>query len=143
MTKEIEFSEFFKLLNEIKEGDESKQELIGLKITEFKTGEKAESFLQELAQNYLWIGLKELFEFVDSMDLSFIGNLTKEEWDDLAKKNNCDLPVYLANKMINYAKANKFVEKFSLKWKTSEREIEKHIMPMAAYITEGIIDVLE
>ena len=45
--------------------------------------------------------------------------------------------------MINHVKNGQFVENLSIKWKKSEREIEKHIMPMAAYITEGFIDVLE
>ena len=45
--------------------------------------------------------------------------------------------------MINHVKDSQFIEDLSIKWKKPEREIEKHIMPMAAYITEGFIDVLE
>ena len=143
MTKELEFSAVYKLLNAIKDGDESKQESLNAILKEFNEGNAVENFLQELGQTYISIGLEELFKFADSNDLKLIGQLSKEDWDKLATKNNCDLPVHLANKMINHVKDNKLLEALSIKWKKPEREIEKHIMPMAAYITEGFIDVLE
>ncbi len=143
MTSEIEFSQIFKLLNALKEGDDSKKESLNSKLFKFKTAESAKSFLEELGQIYLWIGIEELFKYANSSDLKSIGQWTKDTWDELADQKNCDLPVHLANTMINYAKKNKFPEKLSSKWRKSEREIEKHIMPMAAYITEGIIDVLD
>ncbi len=143
MTTQLEFSSLFKLLNEIKEGDESKKESLNSILKDFKEGKGVESFLQELGQTYIYIGLEELFKYANSKDLNFLGQLNKEAWDKLATKNNCDLPVHLANTMINYVKDNDLLEALSIKWKKSEREIEKHIMPMAAYITEGFIDVLE
>ena len=108
----------------------------------------------------IWIELKELKDgiltflneendFIEMKSKSPLDEfnrqvqLTKEEWDELAKKKNCALPVHLANTMINYAKKCNLLEKLSSKWNTSERDIQKHIMPMAAYITEGFIDVLE
>ncbi len=143
MTTELEFSEFFKILNGLKEGDETKRESLNSILKEFKEANNVESFLQELGQTYIYIGLKELFEYADSNNLNFIGQLSKEEWNKLASTKNCDLPVHLANKMINHVKDNNLLERLSIKWKRPEREIEKHIMPMAAYITEGFIDVLE
>ena len=143
MEKPLEFSQVYKLLNTVKEGDQSKKEELNLILNDYIEGDKAESFLDELGQTYLYIGLKELFNYTSSFDLQYIGNLTKEGWDELATKNNCDLPIYLANMMIKFVKDKKLIEKLSLKWKTSEREIQKHVRPLSAYITEGIIDVLE
>ncbi len=143
MTSQLEFSAFYNLLNALKNGDKSKKESLNTILKEFKEGNKLESFLQELGQIYIYIGLEELFKYADSNDLEFLGNLTKEDWDKLATKNNCDLPVFLANSMINHVKNNQLLEALSIKWRESEREIEKHIMPLAAYITEGFIDVLE
>ena len=143
MTTPLEFSEFYKLLYAIKEGDESKKESLNSILSDFNEGQDAESFLHELAQKYLYIGLEELFKYTNSQNLKFIGQLTKEEWDDLAKTNNCDLPVHLANKMINFLKDSKLSDKLSAKWGISLGELEKHIMPMARYITEGLIDVLD
>ena len=99
--------------------------------------------MHELGQIFLSIGIEELFKYANSDDLKLIGKLSKEEWDDLAEKNKGELPTYLANKMITFAKANNLLDKLSLKWSTSRREVQKHVMPMAAYITEGFIDVLE
>ncbi|AAP99705.1 MULTISPECIES: hypothetical protein [Prochlorococcus] len=143
MTTPLEFSEVYKLLNAIKQGDKSKNESLNSILREYKEGENAESFLHELGQNFLYLGVEELFKYTNSSNLQFIGQLTKEEWDVLANNNNCDLPVHLANTMINYLKDNKFSERLSLKWNKSIGEVEKHVMPMARYITEGIIDVLE
>ena len=44
---------------------------------------------------------------------------------------------------INFLKENQLSQKFSSKWNVNKGEVEKHVMPMARYITEGIIDVLE
>ena len=143
MEKELEFSMVYNLLNAVKEGDQTKKEELNLILNEYMGGKKAESFLQELGLVYIYIGLKELFNYTDSFDLQLIGKITKEEWDLLATKNNGELPVHLANTMINYVKDKKLLNKLSLKWKISQREIQKHVRPMSAYITEGIIDVLE
>ena len=143
MEKALEFSKVYKLLDDVKQGDQSKKEELNIILNDYMRGDKAESFLDELAQTYLYIGLKELFNYTSSFDLQYIGKLTQEEWNQLATKNNCDLPIYLANTMIKHVKDKKILEKLSLKWKTAEREIQKHVRPMSAYITEGIIDVLE
>ena len=143
MATPLEFSEVYKLLNAMKEGDESKKELLNSILGDYKGGEKAESFLHELGQNYLYVGVEELFKYTNSKNLKFIGQLTMSDWDELAKKNNCDLPVHLANTMINYVKDNKLSDHLAIRWNASIREVEKHVMPMARYITEGLIDVLE
>ena len=143
MENKIEFSEFYKLLNAIKEGDQNKQENLHSVLSDFKEGKNSENFLNELGQRFISIGIDELFMYTNSTDLKFIGQLSKEDWEELADKNKGELPTYLANKMIAYFKENKFLDALCLKWSVSQREIEKHVMPMAAYITEGFIDVLE
>ncbi len=143
MTKPLEFSAFYKLLNAIKEGDNSQKASLDLILDSYKKGDDAESFLHELAQMYLYIGVEKLLNYTNSTNLKFIGNLSKGEWEKLATQNNCDLPVYLANAMINGMKDDEKLNGLSLKWQISIGEIKKHLMPMARYITEGIIDVLE
>jgi len=143
MTKPLEFSKVYKLLNAVKEGDESQKASLESILSEYKKGSNAESFLHELGQSFLYLGIEELFKYANSTDLQFIGKLTKEEWEGLAKENKGELPAHLANTMISFVKDNQLSTKLSFKWETSKREIEKHVMPLAAYITEGIIDVLE
>ena len=143
MSDQIEFSSFYKLLNSIKEGESEKITLLDEKINEFKNGNNSKSFLDELGSLYLSIGITELYNFTNSRDLQEIGLIDKEGWETLSSKNQQELPVYLANKMIEYIKENKKVKEMSNKWNIKEGEIRKHITKMARYITEGIIDVIE
>ena len=143
MSDQIEFSSFYKLLNSIKEGESEQISLLDEKINEFKNGNQSKSFLDELGSLYLSIGITELYNFTNRKDLQEIGLIDKEGWENLSSQNQQELPVYLANKMIEYIKENKKVKEMSKKWNIREGEIRKHVTKMARYITEGIIDVIE
>ena len=143
MSDQIEFSSFYKLLNSIKEGKSEQIPLLDETINDFQNGNNSKSFLDELGSLYLSIGMTELYNFTNSRDLQEIGLIDKEGWETLSSKNQQELPVYLANKMIEYIKENKKVKEISNKWNIKEGEIRKHITKMARYITEGIIDVIE
>ena len=143
MTDQIEFSSFYRLLNSIKEGDSEKVSLLDEKISELKNGINSKSFLEELGSLYLCIGITELYNFTNQKDLQSIGEINKEEWENLSIKNKEDLPIYLANKMVDYIKKNRKTKEISRKWNVKEGEIRKHVTKMARYITEGIIDVIE
>ncbi|AIQ98198.1 hypothetical protein [Prochlorococcus sp. MIT 0801] len=143
MSDQIEFSSFYKLLNSIKEGKSEKIPLLDETINDFKNGNNSKSFLDELGSLYLYIGITELYNFTNTRDLQEIGLIDKEGWETLSSTNQQELPVYLANKMIEYIKENKKVKEMSNKWNIKEGEIRKHITKMARYITEGIIDVIE
>ena len=143
MSDQIEFSSFYKLLNSIKEGKSEQIPLLDEIINDFQNGNNSKSFLDELGSLYLYIGMTELYNFTNSRDLQEIGLIDKEGWETLSSKNQQELPVYLANKMIEYIKENKKVKEMSNKWNIKEGEIRKHITKMARYITEGIIDVIE
>ncbi|MBW3050218.1 hypothetical protein DNJ72_08700 [Prochlorococcus marinus XMU1403] len=143
MSDQIEFSSFYKLLNSIKEGKSEQIPLLDETINDFQNGNNSKSFLDELGSLYLSIGMTELYNFANTRDLQEIGLIDKEGWETLSSKNQQELPVYLANKMIEYIKENKKVKEMSTKWNIKEGEIRKHITKMARYITEGIIDVIE
>ncbi len=143
MSDQIEFSSFYKLLNSIKEGKSEQIPLLDETINDFQNGNNSKSFLDELGSLYLSIGMTELYNFTNSRDLQEIGLIDKEGWETLSSTNQQELPVYLANKMIEYIKENKKVKEMSNKWNIKEGEIRKHITKMARYITEGIIDVIE
>ena len=143
MSDQIEFSSFYNLLNSVKEGKSEQISLLDETINDFQNGNNSKSFLDELGSLYLSIGMTELYNFTNSRDLQEIGLIDKEGWETLSSKNQQELPVYLANKMIEYIKENKKVKEMSNKWNIKEGEIRKHITKMARYITEGIIDVIE
>ena len=143
MTDKIEFSSFYQLLNSIKEGKSEQIPLLDETINDFRNGNNSKSFLDELGSLYLSIGMTELYNFTNTRDLQEIGLIDKEGWETLSSTNQQELPIYLANKMIEYIKENKKVKEMSKKWNIREGEIRKHITKMARYITEGIIDVIE
>ena len=143
MEKPVEFSKFYRLLNAVKEGEEARTEELKAMLEEYKTAEKSESSLEALGQIFLHIGIKALYNYIESEDIQAIGLKSKEEWEELANEKECDLPPHLANSMIKDAKDNKLSKKISNQWGTSRREIDQNIMQMARYITEGIIDALE
>ena len=143
MSDQIEFSSFYRLLNSIKEGDTGKISLLDEKINEFKNGINSKSFLEELGSLYLYIGITELYNFTNTKDLNSIGLMDKEKWESLSIKNEQELPLFLANKMISYVKEHKKTKDLAKKWNTREGEIKKHTTKMARYITEGILDVIE
>ena len=136
VTDQIEFSSFFKLLNSIKEGESEKISVLDEQINEFKNGTNSKNFLEELGSIYLAIGVTELYIFTNQKDLKSIGLIDKEGWEKLSEKNQQELPVYLANKMIEYIKEKKKVKEMSKKWNVREGEIRKHITKLARYITE-------
>tara|TARA_B100000965_G_scaffold316626_1_gene276975 strand:+ start:541 stop:972 length:432 start_codon:yes stop_codon:yes gene_type:complete len=143
VSDQIEFSSFYRLLSSIKEGDSEKISLLDEKISQLKNGINSKNFLEELGYLYLYIGITELYNFTNKNDLHSIGLIDKETWESLSIKNEEELPVFLANKMIKYVKENKKTKDLSKKWNVREGEIRKHITKMARYITEGIIDVIE
>ena len=143
MSDQIEFSSFYRLLNSIKEGESEQLSLLDEKINAFKNGNNSKSFLDELGSLYLSVGITELYNYTNIEDLQEIGRIDKKGWETLSSTNQQELPVYLANKMIEYIKENNKVNQLSSKWNIKEGEIRKHITKMARYITEGIIDVIE
>ena len=120
MSDQIEFSSFYKLLNSIKEGKSEQIPLLDETINDFQNGNNSKSFLDELGSLYLSIGMTELYNFTNSRDLQEIGLIDKEGWETLSSKNQQELPVYLANKMIEYIKENKKVKEMSNKWNVKE-----------------------
>ena len=143
MSESIEFSEFFQLLNAIKEGEEGKEKLLEEKMKEYKIPDNSSSFLDELGKKFLYLGITNLYKYTGNKDLKSLSKLDKDKWEELADKNEESLPQYLANRMITSAKDNKTPDELANKWKVRTREVNKHIRPMAQYITEGLIEFLE
>ncbi len=142
-TKPVEFSKFYKLLNAVKEGEgEKKVELEEILIA-YKDSEHSESALHQLGEKFIYIGIMKLYEYSEHDNIEAIGNISKEEWKEMAEDKKAELPPFLANAMLNYAKEEGLSDIISKRWNTTKREIDKNLMQMARYITEGIIDSIE
>ena len=143
MSKPVEFSQFFRLLNSLKEGSkENKDEFFNM-LSDYEKSTHCDSHLDQLGQTFLYVGVKSLFDYAGTEDLYEIGLITQETWEEMSKKSKADIAPYLANKMIAFAKEEKIARKISDQWSVSKREINKNIMNMARYITEGILDSIE
>ncbi len=143
MTKPVEFSQFYRLLNAAKEGVEGKKTELDSIIGTFKESSQSESPLHELGERFISIGVIELYKYADTEDIQEIGLIESKDWDSLMKKKGSELPIYLANKMISYAKDNSLGKEISKKWNVPEKQIIKEVIGMARYITEGILDAIE
>ncbi len=143
MSKPVEFSKFYRLLNDVKNGNDEKKEELKDLLIEYEKSENCDSGLHELGQLFCYVGIMELYKYAETEDLQKIGQLSKEEWDAIANKHEAYLPPRLANKMIDYFKSNEISKRISKKWDMKPRQINKEVMGMARYITEGIIDSIE
>ena len=143
MLQEVEFGKFFTLLNSVKEGEKDKNQEILSMLGEYKERKGSNGYLDELGRVFLYIGVSELYKYAGTQDMEKIGRINKEGWEELADSNKGQLPTFLANNMIEYAKDNKLAQEIAGKWEVKKKEVEKHTMNMARYITEGIIDVIE
>ena len=90
MSKPVEFSTFYKLLNAVVQGDADKDQELASMLDEYKTSQNSLSPLHELGQIFLNVGIEELYNFVDNKDLQFIGRLTKLDWEELQEKNKAE-----------------------------------------------------
>ncbi len=143
MTKAIEFSHFFRLLNSVKEGSEENKQPLQDLLDQYQSLENCDSGLHQLGQAFIYIGLIELFAYAATDDINVIGSIDRSRWEEMAKEKQSDLPPHLANTMIKHAKKEKLSAQISSKWPISKREVEKNIVPMARYITEGILDAID
>ena len=139
----IEFSNFYKILNAIKEGEEADAADLKKVLEEYRTGENANSHLHQLGQLFIWVGISKLYEYTNNNDIKAIGAMDRERWQQLAEKNDDELPQFLAKEMSDYVKKNESIKTISQRWGKSKGDVRKHITKMSRYITEGTIDVLE
>ena len=143
MTKPVEFSRFYRLLNAAKEGEAGKKEEVDLLLKEYEASQNSESALHQLGETFLYVGVGEVYKYTEIESIEVIGLLEKEQWEEIAEKRRADVAPHLANTMIKFARKNNLSKKISTKWGISKREVEQNIMQMARYITEGILDALD
>jgi len=143
MSKAVEFSRFFQLLDDIKNGQNDKLKQLDMLLEEYDSHISSEGYLQDLGETYCCIGLIEIYVYSGMRNIPAICKLEKDEWESLSESNSSPLPQYLANKMISYSKDNDLVKNLSEKWNAPRRDISKHINNMAKFITEGLIQLLE
>ncbi len=141
--KPVEFSNFYKVLNAAKQGNTEKKEDLEKMLEIYKDSAGKDGPLHQLGETFIYIGIMRLYEYSDNNNIEIIGSYSKEDWEDLAEEKKAELPPFLANSMINYAKEESLSNRISERWNIKKREIDRNLMQMARYITEGIIDAID
>ncbi len=142
MTKSVEFSNFYRLLISLKEGDESKLKELGELLNAYQSRKGCTSALDELGKLYCWIGLKELYNYSGSTDLQLISNMEKSDWDALKQEKGIGLPEFLSSGMIKYVKENDLIKIIAENWNLRPRKFQKDVVGMSRYITEGFLELI-
>ncbi len=143
MDVNVEFSKFYQLLEEVKLGRKEKEEELKLILQEYKSAQNTTGPLQELGQIYCYLGLMELFRYTNEEDLGKISLIEESVWSNLAEKQEETLPMRLANHMIDYTKEKNLIKQIAEKWNIPRRKMNRHIINMARFVTEGLIDVID
>ena len=142
MPKPVEFASFYRLLREVRDGNEEKNNELEWILAEYEHSKNANSAYDELGQIFCHHGVMELYEYIGVNDIGYISNLEKPVWDYLKKRMKIDLPDYMIKSMINHANSHQLIDKISQKWDISTEEIDSNIEDLAKYVVDGIIQLV-
>ncbi len=143
MAKPVEFGKFYKLLQEVKIGDEEKDKELQWILAEYEHAKEATSAYDELGQIFCHHGVMELFDYTGVDSIKFISTLEKNVWDYLDARMKVSLPEYMVKSMIAHVNEHNLLDKLSKKWDTSIKELDSNVEDLAKYVVEGIIDVID
>ena len=143
MSKPVEFGEFYKLLQAVKEGDQEKDKELQWILAEYEHAKNSTSPYDELGQIFCHHGVMELYDYTGLDDIKLISCLNKSVWDYLELRTEITLPNYMVNSMVSHASKHELAKKMSDKWNISTEELEENMDGLAKYVTEGIIEIID
>ena len=142
MAKPIEFQKFYRLLREVINGNEEKNQELQWILAEYEHAKDADSAFDELGQIFCHHGVMELFEYTGVDDIQYINQLEIPVWNYLEKRTKVSLSGYMINSMVSHATTHQLAKKISQKLDTDTTEIEENMEDLAEYVAEGIIDLI-
>ncbi len=143
MSKPIEFSDFYRLLTEVKRGDQKKKEELDWLLAEYEHAKGSEGAYDELGQIFCHIGVMELYEYTGVDNITFISKIESSIWDYLIVRVGEELDDYLVKKMVSHCENHNLAEKISKKWDFPEKELIENIKGLAVYVAQGIVEVVK
>ena len=142
MAKAIEFQKFYRLLREVINGNEEKNQELEWMLAEYEHAKDADCAFDELGQIFCHHGVMELYEYTGVDDIQYINQLEIPVWEYLKKRTKVSLSEYMLNSMISHANTHQLAKKISKKWETDSEEIEENMEDLAKYVVEGIIELI-
>ncbi len=142
MESPIEFNEFYRLLREVKKGNNKKSEELEWILAEYEHGKDCKSHFDELGQIFCHMGVMKLYEYVGVEDIKYISALEQTVWNYLKKRMGEGAHEHLVECMKSHAEKHELSQVISEKWGISKEELENNIEGLAAYVTDGILEVV-
>lgn len=143
MSDSVQFSSFYRLLREVRDGDEAKNKELQWILAEYEHSKDATSAYDELGQIFCHHGVMELYDYTGVDNINYINTLNSSVWSYLKIRMDIGLLEYMCNSMINHAKEHNLAKKISGKWKTPIEDIEENMNDLAKYVAEGIIELVQ
>jgi len=142
MTKPIEFNEFYRLLDSVRNGDTKQKKELEWTLAEYEHAKDSSSSFDELGQIFCHIGVMELFDYSGSDDIKYISTLDQKVWDYLQLRMGTGLREYLVEKMISHSNEHELPAKLSKKWDVKIEDLQSNVNDLAKYVSEGIVEVI-
>ena len=142
MTKPIEFSDFYRLLNSVKAGDKGEEEKLEWLLAEYEHAKNSSSPFDELGQIFCHIGIMEVYSYTGVDNIGFISKLEKVVWDYLEIRMGNKLSEQIIKKMKSHCEQHELVDKISKKWDFPEQELTNNVDGLAKYVADGILEVI-
>ena len=142
MPEPVEFSSFYKLLRDARDGNALKTKELEWMLAEYEHAKEAKSAYDELGQIFCHHGVMELYDYVGVDDICYIKTIEENVWDYLQIRMKVSPADYMIKSMLNHAKAHKLSKRVSEKWSTELLELEENLEDLAKYVTEGILEII-
>ncbi len=142
MSNSVEFSSFYKLIEEVRDGNDEKNKELEWMLAEYEHAKDASSAFDELGQIFCHHGIMELYDYTGTDNIKYINGLDISVWNYLKVRMKIDLPEYMIKSMVQHAKEHELALKISRKWDAQVDEIEENLEDLAKYVTEGIVDLI-
>ena len=142
MQKSVEFDDFYKLLEEVKVGNEEKNKELEWMLAEYEHAKDSSGAFDELGQIFCHIGVMELYEYTGLDNLQIISSLEESVWKYLRLRMGTTLSEYMLKSMLSHSAKHKLTQKISGKWDTAIDELEENLEGLARYVIDGIVEVV-
>ncbi len=139
----IEFNSFYKSLKKISDGSEDEMKNFKSLLSSYESKSDCKNCFDELGMTFCCNGIKYLYEYTGLKELNYISNLKSQVWEYLEKRVGKTLTNYLVSKLVDAYSDKGLKEDLAQRWEVDEKEIERNIEPLALYVVEGIIEVIQ
>ncbi|WP_320677261.1 hypothetical protein [Prochlorococcus sp. MIT 1300] len=143
MSSSVQFSDFYRVLEGAKNGDNDQLKKLDWILAEYEHATNSINAYDELGQIFCHIGVMKLYEYTGIDEVKIISEFPKEVWDYLILRTKIDLISCMKEAMNKHAKEHDLPKKLCNSWGNSIEEIESNLEDLAFYVAEGIEQIVK